>query len=372
MKRFTLLLNIFIISLIKFTIPQQTALNERSQVWFGIWTNPESGYSDTPSTFNKRIGFNVSVFQIAQVIPLPKYNYTTGAGGPAPEYLIEQTNTDAAVFLTVYPTSFNISDSDFNILGNQLAAYTNQTGLNRTVFLRFGPEMQGTWNPYGFQPTAYITLWKRMYTIIKNLSPTTAIVWAPNTGQSYPYNQPTNTLSSDDLNVLDTNKDGKVDNSDDPYLPYYPGDDVVDWIGISTYYKGPNYQNINVAQNSGYCASVLNGTSGTSSFNFYTTFCEKPGKACMIAESGAAWHEQAVTNTLSTTKSIIDLQRAWWQDCITSTTMFTQFPRLKLTMHFEHEKLETDGNVSDLRDYRRKTKVTIHSKGNLSVATLIV
>ncbi|EGG02861.1 uncharacterized protein MELLADRAFT_57043 [Melampsora larici-populina 98AG31] len=94
--------------------------------------------------------------------------------------------------------------------------------------------MQGTWNPYGFQPTAFIALWRRMYPIIKAASPTTAIAWAPNTGQSYPYGQSTANLSPADLALLDTNKDGQVNNSDDPYLPYYPGDDMVDWIGIST------------------------------------------------------------------------------------------------------------------------------------------
>lgn len=71
-----------------------------------------------------------------------------------------------------------------------------------------------------------------------------------------------------------------------------------------------------------------------------------------IAESGAAWHDQAVDNTASTTKSIVDFQRAWWQDCITSPSLFTQFPRLKLTMHFEHQKVEEDRGQSDLRDYR--------------------
>jgi hypothetical protein len=34
---------------------------------------------------NDRIDQNVAVFQIAQEIPLPAYNWVTGAGGPAPE-----------------------------------------------------------------------------------------------------------------------------------------------------------------------------------------------------------------------------------------------------------------------------------------------
>ena len=44
-----------------------------------------------------------------------------GAGGPAPEYLIENSATDAAVFLTVYPDDLEvITADDFTALGNQI------------------------------------------------------------------------------------------------------------------------------------------------------------------------------------------------------------------------------------------------------------
>ncbi|KAI8458947.1 hypothetical protein BY996DRAFT_6410550 [Phakopsora pachyrhizi] len=300
------------------------AINEKNQIYFGVWPDPAAGFSDTPSAVNMRLGFNVSAFQIAQGIPLPKYNYTTGAGGPAPEYLIEQTQTEAAILLTVIPAGFNVSDQDLSDLAKQLSSYSKPP-LSRTVFLRFAPEMQGIWNPYGFQPTQFLALWRRMYQIIKAETPETAIVWAPNTPQSYPYGQTTAATSPEDLRLLDTNKDD---------------------------YKGPNYQNINVAQPKGYCSSVLNGTSGTSTFSWYDMFCNKQGKACMISESGAAYHLQATQVAESTAKTALDLQRAWWQDCITSNEFFTRFPRIKMTMHFEHMKEELDGGRSDLRDYR--------------------
>lgn len=44
-----------------------------------------SGYNDRPLDFNNRVQQLVPVYQIAQPIPLPRYNYVTGAGGPAPE-----------------------------------------------------------------------------------------------------------------------------------------------------------------------------------------------------------------------------------------------------------------------------------------------
>lgn len=31
---------------------------------------------------------------------------------------------------------------------------------------------------------------------------------------------------------------GVIDNADDPYLPYYPGDQYVDWVGLSLYNYG--------------------------------------------------------------------------------------------------------------------------------------
>ncbi len=36
--------------------------------------------------------------------------------------------------------------------------------------------------------------------------------------------------------MLDTNGDGKLDMSDDMYTPYYPGDEWVDWVGMSIFH----------------------------------------------------------------------------------------------------------------------------------------
>lgn len=44
-----------------------------------------AAYNDRPNLVNEALGYNVPVFQIAQAIPLPPFNYTTGAGGAAPE-----------------------------------------------------------------------------------------------------------------------------------------------------------------------------------------------------------------------------------------------------------------------------------------------
>jgi hypothetical protein len=41
-----------------------------------------------------------------------------------------------------------------------------------------------------------------------------------------------------DCALLDTNKDGSLSMMDDMFMPYYPGDDVVDWVGMSIFHFG--------------------------------------------------------------------------------------------------------------------------------------
>ena len=104
------------------------------------------------------------------------------------------------------------------------------------MFLRYAPEMQGTWMTYGFDPVGFLQSWTNMYTIIKAIAPETIMVWAPNTPQGYPYGQQYTAygaLSAANQALLDTNGNGELDAGDDAFSPYYPGDDLVDWIGLS-------------------------------------------------------------------------------------------------------------------------------------------
>jgi hypothetical protein len=75
----------------------------------------------------------LGAFQIAQSIPIVPYNYTTGAGGNANslEWNIEQSATDAAVFLTVYPSSLTIAAQDLTDLGNQIKNCASSRASNR-------------------------------------------------------------------------------------------------------------------------------------------------------------------------------------------------------------------------------------------------
>ncbi|KAI8840257.1 hypothetical protein BC829DRAFT_356165, partial [Chytridium lagenaria] len=99
----------------------------------------------------------------------------------------------------------------------------------------------GSWFNFGQDPVGFIASWRRAYTLINarigtNNRQNLAYVWAPNSGNGYPYrggiSSPTGP-SDARFSVLDTNGDGVFDGEDNAYTPYYPGDEWVDWVGLS-------------------------------------------------------------------------------------------------------------------------------------------
>lgn len=151
-------------------------------ILFGAWLNTslvagEGGPTfDSPTQFNKRMGINAAFFQLSETFPLDFNN-------PPPFRLIDETNTNAFYMLTVYPTKLDgVLNSEINDLVSQVAGFNDK---GRRVFLRFGPEMNGNWFPYGQQPAKFVALWKRIYSAINGNSISagkTAMIWAPSIG----------------------------------------------------------------------------------------------------------------------------------------------------------------------------------------------
>lgn len=72
------------------------------------------------------------------------------------------------------------------------------------IFLRFAYEMNGDWNHYG-TPEEYIRYFRIVHDVMAAEAPNVAMVWSPNC-------------------VPESNMDD-----------YYPGDNYVDWVGVSVY-----------------------------------------------------------------------------------------------------------------------------------------
>lgn len=89
----------------------------------------------------------------------------------------------------------------------------------RPIFIRWGYEMNGDWWDWATanasrDPSVYVAAWRRIHRLFRNAGASNAVwVWSPNE-RSFPaesWNEPER---------------------------YYPGDDIVDWIGIDGYNWG--------------------------------------------------------------------------------------------------------------------------------------
>ncbi|TPX58495.1 mannan endo-1,4-beta-mannosidase [Powellomyces hirtus] len=231
--------------------------------------------------------------------------------------------------------------------------------LGVPIILRFGHEMNGEWTMYGYRPTYYIDMFRRMADAVHQGTTTTAMLWSPNVAIAYPFNtapgdtaqSPWTTAGADDLRLLDTNNNGKVDPADDPYMPYWPGPDYVDWVGLSLYYYqdgGPNE-----VPTPGYFVDYLRGTN-LAAYNvdpatnaavrdFYKRFGEDMGKPVAISESGPGFHLNVAG------PDELAVKQAWWEETLNLETL-ASLPLLKMIVNFEEQKPENPP-VSPVSDW---------------------
>ncbi len=104
----------------------------------------------------------------------------------------------------------------------------NVKAFGSPILLRFAAEMNGDWfnwsgTMFANGPALFVAAWRRLYSIFQQEGATNAAwVWAPN-ADSHPGGY--NPLSSNSWRL------------------YYPGDDVVDWVGIDGYNWGATPDN---------------------------------------------------------------------------------------------------------------------------------
>ena len=101
----------------------------------------------------------------------------------------------------------------------------------KPVFIRFAHEMNGSWYPWsewndlnknmrrdageetGFTAANYVQMYRNVAQMFRQYAPNAALIWCPNSGL----------LGGDKRDV---------------FRPFYPGDDVVDWVGLDVYERG--------------------------------------------------------------------------------------------------------------------------------------
>ena len=104
------------------------------------------------------------------------------------------------------------------IWDSTLAAFAAAAAQNgTTLFLRFGYEMNGDWFPWGNKPADFVSAWNHARFVFNNAGANN-VRW----------------IFSPNALWEDRTFEGSI-------LPYYPGDSVVDIVGLDGYNSGDNY-----------------------------------------------------------------------------------------------------------------------------------
>ena len=186
------------------------------------------------------------------------------------------------------------------------------------------------------------------------------MVWGPNLGINYPFRgggRPYPTMETDPINfmALDTNGDGIINYLDDPYGPYYPGDDFVDWIGMSLYWYPDEGTGFNGPVPATYFRDQLMGVGPTvEQFSplalqdgglrqFYRRFVQEKNKPMMIPETAAPYipSQPAVASHAA-------IKEAWYSQILSAETR-RELSRILLVNQFEEIKADAGMEIRDWR-----------------------
>jgi hypothetical protein len=217
--------------------PAAAAPSADGSVLFG----PELDWaSDGPGGYQERLGETPSLYAVRIGYPLDdqsRREWTTAASASAEQGAVLVVSLEPRGRLT----DLTPEDAD------DLATFVQEVHDDYATrhLIRFAAEMNGSWTSWGQQPIRFGAAFRTVADAVHAGSDDAEMVWAPSYGAGYPFDRAGGRiadLTSDALEALDTDGDGALTEGDDPYGPYWPGDDAVDRVGLSLYYFGKGAQ----------------------------------------------------------------------------------------------------------------------------------
>ncbi|MCQ6269548.1 OpgC domain-containing protein [Pseudarthrobacter sp. R1] len=179
------------------------------------------------------------------------------------------------------------------------------------LLVRFAPDMNASWVEWGQQPAAYRAAFQTVTAAFREVDGGggTVMVWEPYLGTDYPFDRNRNAPAqgSDGFALLDSNGDGVWNGSDAAYEPYYPGDDAVDWVGLTAFHDDTaGGAAVNTVPRAGELRDMLTASGGE---NFYASYSEGRDKPLLL-------HTSAFYSPASGGASEADIKAAWWDQVV--------------------------------------------------------
>ncbi|SOE52980.1 hypothetical protein SAMN06296378_0487 [Salinibacterium xinjiangense] len=224
------------------------------------------------------------------------------------QFLDQVQRQGALPVITLTPT-VALADIDQGVADALVDALVEVIGDRELpAYLRFAPNMNGTWTAWGQQPSAYRQAFTVVAEAVHARLNDAVMVWSPAAGDAYPFTR-ARPVDTDLLRELDTDGSGVVDTADDAYAPYFPGANVVDWVGLSLYHGDTDGgEVVNVVPAGGEFASRLGPVSARvpTDDDFYARYSGNTDTPLML-ETAAFYSASAAGG------AELAVKQTWWR-----------------------------------------------------------
>ena len=241
-------------------------------------------------------------------------------GWLAPQTFAQAANDNgAAPILTLEPFGNPFQFADDWQPGSKAYEATKSFAIGagkwgKPLFIRWAHEMNGSWYPWaewadknknlerdpdentGFTAAKYRTAYRNVAKMFRQYAPNAALIWCPNTG------------------LLGGARR-------DVFTPFYPGDDVVDWVGLDAYERGFTMPMPGAHLWGGQFAHNITNdmnddpkTPKDESINFYQTFAVQKRKPMMICETSATLSYRSDLSKLQRSLINNEWKSGYWND----------------------------------------------------------
>jgi hypothetical protein len=312
-------------------------------VSFGVdldWGN------DNLANYTQRLGSTPAISYIFLPYPLD-----TDAVGAFDRVTTLMGSVGGGVMVALQPgTALNELTADDATAFAELAAGADASGV--ALMVDFASQMNGSWLAYGLKPTEFAPAYRLFVDTVRSAAPATQFVWSPAYAEGYPFvtSEFLPDPASEDFALLDTDGDGEITMSDDPYAPFYPGDEYVDWVGMTLNHWGntwPWHENEKPEEGKflDQIHGEYNGLNGDASAlpDFYADYVEGRNKPFVLRTAALFLPNAPGDNELT-------IKQAWWRQTLSAETL-AALPGMKAVIWEEwvRPEFETNNSIADWR-----------------------
>jgi hypothetical protein len=327
------------------SVPRAAAVQpSEGSTWFG----PDLDWaSDSPEGYEGRLGATPSMYGVSVDYPLD---------GTAKQELLRSARAaatqGAVLVVSLEPDRElrSLDTADTRAVNTVFEDLHDQ--YDTQVLVRFAPQMNGTWVRWGQQPTEFVRAFRALGTTVHAGTSDALMVWSPGYGAGYPFGESAGrlrNLSPVDVAKADTNGDGQLTGADDPYGPYWPGAEAVDWVGLSmfSYGKGDPTEAAGRAvplTRSGEVESRFDedwGYDQPQSGTFYDRFAVADDRP-MLLDTGALYNRELQGDTE------LQVKRSWWRQVL-AAVQERPLIRGMTVLEAERREPEAGNRVADWR-----------------------